>query len=112
MGEYNMSKIERKSRKNRQQVRLQRHKRSICGISAVILLLVVVVSVNSITLRAKNKSFLEQEAELKTQIEEQESRAKEIEELESYVGTDEYIEQIARNKLGLVHENEIIFKAK
>ena len=26
--------------------------------------------------------------------------------------TDEYVEEVARDKLGLVHENEIIFKGK
>ena len=32
--------------------------------------------------------------------------------MEAYVGTDEYVEEIAKEKLGLVNENEIILKAK
>ena len=51
-------------------------------------------------------------AELKEKIEDEKARAKEIEELEEYVGTDEYVEDVAKEKLGLVHENEIIFKAE
>lgn len=107
-----MNGIKQKNRARWQKKRSQRHKRSIIGICAVILLLVAVVSVNSITLRAKNKSYIAQETELKEQIQEEKDREAEIEDLESYVSTDEYIEQVAKDKLGLVHENEIIFKAK
>ena len=32
--------------------------------------------------------------------------------LKKYVGTDEYIEEVAREKLGLVKENEILFRAQ
>ena len=37
---------------------------------------------------------------------------KQIEEKAAYQKTDAYIEDLARDKLGLVHENEIIFKKK
>jgi len=50
--------------------------------------------------------------ELKEQIKEETARKAEIKDLEKYVGTDEYVEDVAKDKLGLVHENEIIFKAK
>ena len=50
--------------------------------------------------------------ELQEQIDAEEERSKEIDSLEEYVGTDEYIEQTAKDKLNLVHENEIIFKKK
>lgn len=107
-----MSGIKQKSKENRQQKRLSRHKRSILCISSVIILLVVVVSVSGVTLQTKNKAYIAQEQELQKQIDEEKARAQEIEELEQYVGTDEYVEQTAKDKLGLVHEGEIIFKAK
>lgn len=107
-----MNGIKQKSRRRRQKKRVQRHKRSVLAISSVILLLLVTVSVNGITLRAKEKSYVAQETELKKQIKEEKSRASKIDELEDYVGTDEYVEDVAREKLGLVHEGEIIFKAK
>lgn len=91
---------------------MQRHRRSVLGISAVILLLMAVVSVNSVSLKAKDRDYQAQEEELKEKIEDEKARAKEIEELEEYVGTDEYVEDVAKEKLGLVHENEIIFKAE
>ena len=107
-----MNKIKRKSRQVQQRRQLRNHKRSVLIISAVIIMLTVVVSVNAMTLRAKEKSFKAQEIELQQRIEEEQTRAEEIDELEQYVGTDEYVEEVAREKLGLVYRNEIIFKAK
>lgn len=107
-----MSGIKQKRRARQQKKRVQQHKRSMLGIGAVIMMLAVVVSVSSFGLQAKNKEYLAQEKELEASIQEEKDRAEEISELESYVGTDEYIEQTAKDKLGLVHENEIIFKAR
>ena len=53
-----------------------------------------------------------QEAELERQLQQEAERAAEIEELETYVGTDEYIEDVAKEKLGLINPNEILFKAE
>ena len=107
-----MSGIKQMNRVRQQRKRVQQHKRSMLGISAVIMLLVMVVSVSSISLQARNKEYIAQEKELEASIQEEKDRAEEISELEDYVGTDEYIEQTAKDKLGLVHENEIIFKAR
>ena len=43
-------------------------------------------------------------------VEEEKARTQEIEDLKDYMLTDEYVEQAAREKLGLVKENEIIFQ--
>lgn len=79
-------------------------------VTLALILLASVLTVNAVTLQAKNKSFKQQEAELKIQIDEQRERAKEIEEYEEYVKTDAYIKEVAEEKLGLVDPNEIIFK--
>lgn len=104
-----MGGMEQKSRVVRPRNGMNQHKRSIICISAVILLLAAVVIMSSVSLSAKNKSYIAQE--LKAQIAEEEKRTEEIDELEEYVETDEYIEQVAKDKLGLVHENEILFRA-
>lgn len=46
------------------------------------------------------------------QIEAEERRAEEIEELEAYTKTKKYVEDVAKEKLGLVYEDEVIFKSK
>lgn len=98
--------------KRRSRWRLQRHRRSVFAISAIVLLLFIVVSMSSISLRAKEAEYRAQEQELKQQLKEEEARAKEIEELGEYVGTDEYVEDVAKEKLGLIHKDEIILKAE
>ena len=104
--------IKKKGRRARQKRHFRQHRKSMLAVSFVILLLVIVVSVGGVTLRAKEKAYEAQEAELEQQIAEEKARAAEIDELEEYVGTDAYVEEVAKDKLGLVNENEIIFRAK
>ena len=108
----NMEGIKQKSRRKKQKRRMQRHKRSILAVSSVIILLMVVVSVNSMTLKAKEKEYKSQITELESQIDDEKARTEDIDRLEEYVGTDEYVEDVAKDKLGLIHENEIIFRAE
>ena len=91
---------------------MQRHKRSMLAVSSVIVMLMVVVSVNSVTLRAQEQEYQTQISDLETQIEEEKTRTEEIDDLEEYVGTDEYVGDVAKDKLGLIHENEIIFRTE
>ena len=107
-----MSGMKQRRQKRRSRRRAQHYRRSMLTVCGVILLLAVVLSVNAFQLRAKAKEYQAQETELAEQIEEEKARSAKIDDLGEYVGTDEYVEEIARDKLGLVHENEIIFKAK
>ena len=50
------------------------------------------------------------ESALEQQLEDETRRTEEIQELEQYMQSDEYIEKIAREKLGLLKENEILFR--
>ena len=61
-------------------------------------------------MKQKNASYQEEIAQLEKQMEAEEARSEEIEELKEYVQSDEYAEQVAKDKLGLVYEDEIIFK--
>ena len=45
-------------------------------------------------------------------IEAEKERAQEIEEFEKYTKTKKYIEDVAREKLGLVYEDEIIIQTE
>lgn len=78
--------------------------------SIVVVMLLIVVAVNSIELREKKAYYSQKEQTLMEQIEAEEERAKEIEEYEKYTQTKKYIEDVAKEKLGLVYEGEIIFK--
>ena len=59
------------------------------------------------------EAFVKREKMLKLReelIAAEEERALEIEEFEKYTQTKMYIEEVARDKLGLVYEGEILFK--
>ena len=79
-------------------------------VTVVLLMLLVVVGVKSVELREKNAYYQQREEELALEIEQEEQRAEEIEEYETYTQTKKYIEEVARDKLGLVYEGEILFK--
>ncbi len=91
--------------------RFRKHLGSL-AIAGVVLLMLMFVSVAGIGLRVQNMNKQERIKELEAQIEEQKKKEKEIEEYRKYVQTKKYAEEVAKEKLGLVYEDEIIFKAE
>ncbi len=79
-------------------------------VSLVLVMMLIVVAVKSVELTEKKAYYAKREAELSAQIEAERERAVEIEEYEKYTKTKKYIEEVARDKLGLVYEGEILFK--
>ena len=86
------------------------HKKSMMLISMILVLLVGVLAVNAVSLRNRNAQYKKQQAELEAQIKEEKKRTKEVEAYEAYVKTDDYVKEVAEEKLGLVDPNEIIFR--
>lgn len=97
--------------KMRRRKQLRKHLGSM-AIVGVVLTMLIFVSVASLKLRVQNANKLEKVQELEAQIEAEEKRAEDIEEYGKYVQTKKYAEEVAKEKLGLVYENEIIFKAQ
>lgn len=79
-------------------------------VSIVVIMLMIVVAVKSQELQQKKAEYQQREQSLKEQIEAEKERSEEIAEYEKYTQTKKYIEDIAKEKLGLVYEGEIIFK--
>ena len=75
-----------------------------------LILLAVVVLYKAQSLNAQKESLQVQAAELQEQLDSAKEDYKKLEEREKYMQTDEYAEQVAKDKLGLVYEDEIIFK--
>ena len=73
-------------------------------------MITIVVAVKCTELSRKVAEYEEREAQLQVLIEEQQERAEELVEYEKYTQTMKYIEDVAKSKLGLVYEGEIIFK--
>ena len=49
---------------------------------------------------------------MQEKLEEEQTRTDKLEEQKRYVQTKEFIEQYAKEKLGLIYEDEIIFEGK
>lgn len=79
-------------------------------VTTVVIMMLIVVSVKSIELRDKRASYMAREEVLMQEIEAEQARTEKIAEYEKYTQTKKYVEEIAKNKLGLVYEGEIIFK--
>lgn len=75
-----------------------------------IIMIIAVVGINSISLRQKQAKYIAREQELQQQIDAENARTEELKELETYTKTKKYAEEVAKDKLGLVYDNEIVFK--
>ena len=83
---------------------------AIMGITLVVASLAVVVNLKSTSMRKKELEYQIREEALEKQKTEEENRARELEEYRVYVQTKQYIEEIAKQKLGLVNPDEILLK--
>lgn len=76
----------------------------------IVVIFLVVMAVQIYRLEQKDKAYEVRQEELEQMMAEEEERSGEIEKLAEYMKSDAYIEDIAKSKLGLTYENEIIFK--
>lgn len=79
-------------------------------VTTVVLMMMLVVTVKSVELREKRQYYMEREETLLKEIEAEEARSAEIAEYGKYTQTKKFVEEVAKEKLGLVYEGEIIFK--
>ncbi|MCH5254417.1 MAG: septum formation initiator family protein [Lachnospiraceae bacterium] len=79
-------------------------------VTIVVLMMLVVVTIKSVELQDKKEVYAQREAALLEEIAAEEARTEEIEEYGKYTQTKKYVEEVAKDKLGLVYEGEIIFK--
>ena len=80
---------------------------------AVLVVLVILIAggLRGFLLRQRLAEYDARKAQLSSQIETEHRRTEEIDQYGKYVQTDEYVEEMAREKLGLVRDDEIIFKS-
>ena len=86
------------------------NKYSVLLIMMVVIMIILAVGIKSMELRQKVSDYSAIEAQLETQIAAEEARQSDLEEYEKYTHTKKYIEDVAKAKLGLVYDGEIIFK--
>ena len=91
----------------------RRKKRTGIGIIAFIVLSICgIVAYGKVDLEKRKTSLEKQRSGLESQINDEKDRAIDIRNFEAYVQTKKYIEEVAREKLGLVYDYEILFERK
>lgn len=92
--------------------RRRRNRAGLFLVMTVVLLFCGTLAIHSISLKADCQTLQQQKQELEVKKDELEKQKKSIQEQQAYMQTNEYVEQVAREKFGLVYDNEIIFKAQ
>ena len=80
------------------------------GIALIVLVLLTTLMVESQDLNTALAGYDARAAVLNQSIEDEQTRTEELQKLKEYMLTDEYAEQAAREKLGMIKENENIFQ--
>lgn len=71
-----------------------------------------VLAVHGYTLRANCQQLATEQSNLKEKKKDLKKEKERIKEQAAYRKTDQYVEDVAREKFGLVYDNEVIFKAE
>lgn len=79
---------------------------------SIMVIIIAMLAISGLEKYRKELTYRRQEENLIKAIEEEKARSEEIESLGEFIKTDEYVEQVAKDKLGLVNPNETIFKSE
>lgn len=91
--------------------RKRRYKSGMIAVFLVVLLLFAVVMFESKRLTAKEEAYIKREQQLQAQLDKQYELRESLNSYNQYTQTKKYVEEIAREKFGLVYPDEIVFKA-
>lgn len=99
--------------KRREKLRGQKPSNKIVGFAVVIIVVALVFFMNSMGKEAENRNNEDSAIEqLKKEIEQEKERGRQLAEYEKYVNTKQFVEEIAREKLGLIYPDEKVFKSE
>lgn len=79
-------------------------------VAFVVVAFCLVLGIRTFTLKKERDELAERKAAIEKQIESEEQRTKDLEELEKYMQTKKYMEEVAKEKLGLVYPDEILIE--
>lgn len=97
-------------RRTKKKKKRNSNKLGMLAIVAIVGLMLGVMVYQTKQLERKEADYAVKAAELEDQIANESARTDELEEYRIYVQTKQYIEDIAKSKLGLVYEDEILVK--
>lgn len=99
----------------RNETKMQKNFKNRIGMLCIIFvvgILFTALMMQSNQLRQKLDALKQEEMEIAQQVTEEEERTEDIDKLKEHMQTDEYYEEVAREKFGLFKENETVYKEK
>ena len=97
-------RVRRKKREN------LNNRMALIGVTLVVFSLAIAVHLKGLDLEQKDLNYRLREESLMKQVEDEKARAGELEEYRAYVQTKQYVEKVAKEKLGLVNRDEVLLK--
>lgn len=97
-------------RRKEQIRRRRRNKAAMLCISLVVIFLLGILLLQGESLKRELAGYQEQEKVFQEKIADEKARTEEIDKKKEYMGSDAFIEETARDRLGLVKDNEYVFK--
>lgn len=93
--------------------RRRRRRKTGTGLLCMVVLMIFgSISYARAELNDQQEILLNRQEELDKEIADETERTQQIEDLNAYVQTKKFVEEMAREKFGLVYEDEIIYKSK
>ena len=96
--------------KKRTWFKIKGYKVSIFAVLAVVLMLTGITGYRVYKMSQKQEAYMLKINDLEAKIEAEKARSEELNKLKIYVQTKDYIEDVAKEKLGLVNPDELILK--
>ncbi len=76
----------------------------------VVAVFCLVLFVYTQSLKRQSEELAQKKAVIEKKLEQEEQRTKDLEELEKYMQTKKYVEEVAKERLGLVYPDEILIE--
>ena len=81
-------------------------------ITCIVFIFAVVMSLQIIKIYHKDQEYQAKQQELEAQLTDEQQRQEDLKDYEAYMNSQQYVEDTAKSKLGLLYKNEIVFKEK
>lgn len=90
----------------------RRPSNKLVGLAVIVMVAALVLAINagSRETKAKNDRDSAKIEQLENEIEQEKQRSEQLEEYAKYVNTKQFVEEVARDKLGLIYPDEKVFK--
>ncbi len=79
-------------------------------VSGIVFMFLIVMSIQIVKLYKEDQTYIAKEKELNERLEDATEEQQQLADYEQYTQSQQYIEEVAKSKLGLVYNNEIVFK--